>query len=73
MKTQVDLLRDENLELQQRLAELQKKYNILQADNRLQNGREFGSSYAERLVKLVYELHGSDLYRFVFLIYTLNK
>lgn len=64
MKEQLQLLRDENLILQQRLVDLQKRYDTLQAENHLQNGNEFGDSFAEKLINLVHDLCGKDLYRF---------
>jgi hypothetical protein len=64
MKTQLELLRDENLELQKRIADLQRRYDVLQAESHLQNGQVFDSSFAGRLIHLVSTLYGSDLYRF---------
>jgi hypothetical protein len=65
MKSQLDLLRNEHLQLQSQHANLQKRYDILQAENQMQNGREFGSSFAEKLLETVHNLYGSELYRLV--------
>lgn len=63
MKTHLDLLRDENFALQQKLADVQKQCEVLKAERHLQNGQEFGSSFAERLVNSVCSLYESGLYR----------
>ncbi|KAI6182264.1 hypothetical protein M3Y97_00361300 [Aphelenchoides bicaudatus] len=62
MKTPLELLKDENLDLHQQLAALQKKLDISQAEKHLQNGEQFGSSFAERLVSSVNGLYGQELY-----------
>ena len=60
LETHLKLLREEYVRLQNRYADLEKKYQIAAA-----NGTVADNSFVSRIMKTVIELFESELYRYV--------
>lgn len=64
MSSHVELLRDEHLQLQLKFAELQKRYDVLEASYAEDVGEKHGKlSFVQKLVSTVAQLYDKDLYR----------
>ena len=69
MKSHLELLRNEHLELQRRFADLQKRYDILEASKVVtgeaipNDQRSSSISFTQRIVETVAHLYDRDLYR----------
>lgn len=64
----LEILRNEHVRLQTKYAELQRRYDILEANRVLQNANEFtggkDSGFVKRLIDTVLHLYNKDIYRF---------
>ncbi|VDM51192.1 unnamed protein product, partial [Toxocara canis] len=63
MTSHLELLRDEHLQLQLKLADLQKRYDILEASCAKDTSEKHGRlSFVQKLVSTVAQLYDKDLY-----------